>query len=165
MPDWAERGGRNIWLPYTQMKTAPEPLMVRETRGATLVLEDGLELIDGIASWWTACHGYNHPHIAAAVTAQLARMPHVMFGGLNHEPALTLAKRLCALLPEPAGSRFLFRFRLGRGRGRAENVGAVLAEPRRNRTVQIRQLPAWLSRRHDGDDGAVRSGRWNAQPV
>ena len=58
------------------------------------MLADGRELIDGIASWWTACHGYNHPHIAAAVTRQLDAMPHVMFGGLAHEPALTLARRL-----------------------------------------------------------------------
>jgi adenosylmethionine---8-amino-7-oxononanoate aminotransferase len=55
-------------------------------------------LIDGIASWWTACHGYNHPHIRAAIERQLAAMPHVMFGGLVHEPALTLARRLVGLL-------------------------------------------------------------------
>ena len=63
------------------------------------MLADGRELIDGIASWWTACHGYNHPHIRAAVERQLAPMPHVMFGGLVHEQALTLARRLPALLP------------------------------------------------------------------
>jgi adenosylmethionine-8-amino-7-oxononanoate aminotransferase len=56
-------------------------------------------LVDGIASWWTACHGYNHPHIRAAVTEQLGRMPHVMFGGLTHAPAQDLAARLAALLP------------------------------------------------------------------
>ena len=59
---------------------------------------DGRELIDGIASWWTACHGYNHPHIRAAVEDQLARMPHVMFGGMVHEPALKLAQRLIGLM-------------------------------------------------------------------
>ena len=61
-------------------------------------LADGTALIDGIASWWTACHGYNHPHIRAAVADQLARMPHVMFGGLVHEPAMRLSRRLAALL-------------------------------------------------------------------
>ena len=63
------------------------------------MLADGRELVDGIASWWTACHGYNHSHIRAAVESQLAQMPHVMFGGLAHEPALTLAQRLAARLP------------------------------------------------------------------
>jgi adenosylmethionine-8-amino-7-oxononanoate aminotransferase len=63
------------------------------------MLEDGRELIDGIASWWTACHGYAHPHIAEAVRRQLERAPHVMFGGLAHEPAYVLARRLAAVLP------------------------------------------------------------------
>ena len=89
----------HIWLPYAQMKTARPPLPVARTQGCRIVLSDGRELIDGIASWWTACHGYNHPHIRAAVERQLAVMPHVMFGGLAHEPALTLARRLAALLP------------------------------------------------------------------
>jgi adenosylmethionine-8-amino-7-oxononanoate aminotransferase len=72
---------------------------VARTHGSRIVLADGRELIDGIASWWTACHGYNHPHIRQAVERQLAVMPHVMFGGLVHEQALTLARRLCGLLP------------------------------------------------------------------
>jgi len=89
----------HIWLPYAQMKISGDPLPVVATRGSRIVLADGRELIDGIASWWTACHGYNHPHIAAAVRHQLDVMPHVMFGGLAHEPALTLARRLAALMP------------------------------------------------------------------
>src|SRR5580698_10148381 len=84
----------HIWLPYAQMKTAGAPLPVVATRGSRIILADGRELIDGIASWWTACHGYNHPAIAEAVRRQLDRMPHVMFGGMVHEPALTLARRL-----------------------------------------------------------------------
>ena len=67
--------------------------------GVRLRLADGRELIDGISSWWTACHGYKHPHIRAAVEAQLATLPHVMFAGLVHEPAARLAQRLAALLP------------------------------------------------------------------
>jgi len=74
-------------------------MAVAKTHGASIVLEDGRELVDGIASWWTACHGYNHPHIRAAVQRQLEIMPHVMFGGLAHEPASRLARRLAALLP------------------------------------------------------------------
>src|SRR5208337_1360109 len=89
----------HIWLPYTQMKTAADPLAVARTQGSRIVLADGRTLIDGIASWWTACHGYNHPHIRAAVARQLEIMPHVMFGGLVHEQALRLAQRLAALLP------------------------------------------------------------------
>ena len=92
-------GARNVWRPYCQMKTAPAPLAVARTEGARIILEDGRELVDGIASWWTACHGYNHPHIREAVTRQLGLAPHVMFGGLAHEPAYRLASRLAALLP------------------------------------------------------------------
>ncbi len=99
MSDWFEQGAPHVWRPYCQMKTAPAPLRVARTQGARIILEDGRELVDGIASWWTACHGYNHPHIARAIADQLARAPHVMFGGLAHEPAYRLAARLAALLP------------------------------------------------------------------
>jgi adenosylmethionine-8-amino-7-oxononanoate aminotransferase len=97
-PDWYRSGLPHVWLPYAAMKTAT-PLPVARTQGSRIVLADGRELVDGIASWWTACHGYNHPHIRDAVADQLACMPHVMFGGLVHEPALALARRLTALLP------------------------------------------------------------------
>jgi adenosylmethionine-8-amino-7-oxononanoate aminotransferase len=89
----------HVWLPYAQMKTAPAPLPVAATRGSRIVLADGRELIDGIASWWTACHGYNHPYIREAVARQLETMAHVMFGGLVHEQPLRLAQRLTAMLP------------------------------------------------------------------
>lgn len=98
-PAWYKAGLAHVWLPYAQMKTARAPLPVARTDGSRIVLADGRELIDGIASWWTACHGYNHPHIRQAVERQLALMPHVMFGGLAHEQALTLARRLAALMP------------------------------------------------------------------
>src|SRR5947209_805254 len=98
-PAWLESGLSHVWLPYCQMKTASPPLPVVATQGSRITLADGRTLIDGIASWWTACHGYNHPHIRAGVQRQLETMPHVMFGGLVHEPALTLAPRLAALLP------------------------------------------------------------------
>src|SRR4051794_35399081 len=83
------------------------PLTVARTHGCRIMLADGRELIDGIASWWTACHGYNHPHIRAAIERQLAIMPHVMFGGLAHEQALTLARRLAALMPGDLDRVFL----------------------------------------------------------
>jgi adenosylmethionine-8-amino-7-oxononanoate aminotransferase len=97
--NWLAAGLPHIWLPYAQMKTVCPPVPVARTYGSHIVLADGRELIDGIASWWTACHGYNHPHIRAAVERQLAVMPHVMLGGLAHEQVLTLARRLAALLP------------------------------------------------------------------
>ena len=90
---------QHLWRPYTQMATAAPALRVAGTAGTRIHLEDGRDLLDGIASWWTACHGYNHPHVRAAVEAQLASMPHVMFGGLTHAPAERLAARLAALLP------------------------------------------------------------------
>ena len=98
-PAWIDAGAAHLWRPYCQMKTAAPALPVVATEGSRLILDDGRVLIDGIASWWTACHGYNHPHIAAAVRRQLEAMPHVMFGGLTHEPAAVLAARLAGLLP------------------------------------------------------------------
>src|ERR1700722_12032320 len=93
------RSDQALWRPYTQMKTAAAPLEAVRTEGARIELADGRVLVDGIASWWTACHGYNHPHIRAAVERQLCEMPHVMFGGLTHGPAERLAQRLAALAP------------------------------------------------------------------
>lgn len=106
-PAWLVEGRPHLWRPYCQMKTANPALPVVATRGSRLVLADGRELVDGLASWWTACHGYNHPHIAAAVREQLERMPHVMFGGLSHEPANRLATRLAKLLPGDLDHVFL----------------------------------------------------------
>ena len=99
MPAWYDKGLEHIWLPYSQMKTAAPPLPVVATHGVRLTLADGRELIDGIASWWTAAHGYNHPHIRAALERQLAILPHVMLGGLAHEGAFRLAERLSGMLP------------------------------------------------------------------
>jgi adenosylmethionine---8-amino-7-oxononanoate aminotransferase len=96
-PSWLNLD--HVWLPYTQMRTAPLPLPVVSAHGVRLKLADGRELVDGIASWWTACHGYAHPHILKAVAQQLDAMPHVMFGGLAHEPGYRLAARLAKLLP------------------------------------------------------------------
>ncbi len=95
--DWYNKGLPHIWLPYTQMKTATPPLPVASAEGCRLTLADGRVLIDGISSWWTMCHGYRHPHIEQAMIRQLEILPHVMFGGLVHKPALTLAARLSKL--------------------------------------------------------------------
>ena len=98
-PEWLRQGMQHLWMPYTQMQTAAAPLAVASTSGTRIRLADGRELIDGLASWWTVCHGYNHPHILQSIADQLAVMPHVMFAGLAHEPAARLASRLAALLP------------------------------------------------------------------
>ena len=90
---------QRVWLPYNQMQISSPPVRVRATKGVELHLEDGRVLIDGISSWWTACHGYNHPAIRAAVAKQHEQMPHVMLGGLIHRPVEQLAERLAALLP------------------------------------------------------------------
>jgi adenosylmethionine-8-amino-7-oxononanoate aminotransferase len=96
-PEWLNLD--HVWLPYTQMKGTELPLPVVSALGVRLRLADGRELIDGVASWWTACHGYGHPHILGKVSEQLQKMPHVMFGGLAHEGAYTLAARLAKILP------------------------------------------------------------------
>ncbi|MDQ3630279.1 MAG: adenosylmethionine--8-amino-7-oxononanoate transaminase [Actinomycetota bacterium] len=82
------------------MPAATPALAVERAAGVHLTLADGRRVIDGMSSWWCACHGHGHPHILAAVAAQLERMPHVMFGGLTHEPAVRLAERLVAMAPD-----------------------------------------------------------------
>jgi adenosylmethionine-8-amino-7-oxononanoate aminotransferase len=88
-----------VWHPYGALPAAQPSLPVVSAQGVHLQLADGRELIDGMASWWCAIHGYRHPALDAAVHAQLGRMAHVMFGGLTHEPAVRLAARLLALAP------------------------------------------------------------------
>jgi len=90
-----------VWHPYGALPASPAPLPVVGAEGVRLRLADGRELIDGMASWWCAIHGYRHPALDAAITGQLERMAHVMFGGLTHEPAILLAERLCELAPVP----------------------------------------------------------------
>lgn len=97
LPHQAPSG--SVWLPYSQMAHAPAPPVVDSTEGVFINLQDGRQLVDGIASWWSACHGYNHPHICDAVETQLRRLPHVMLAGLTHEPVTQLAERLGAVLP------------------------------------------------------------------
>jgi adenosylmethionine-8-amino-7-oxononanoate aminotransferase len=90
----------HVWHPYGALPGSLEPLPVASAQGVRLTLADGRELIDGMASWWCAIHGYRHPTLDAAVGTQLQRTAHVMFGGLTHEPAVRLAERLLELAPE-----------------------------------------------------------------
>jgi adenosylmethionine---8-amino-7-oxononanoate aminotransferase len=93
---WLDVDREVVWHPYGPMPAATPPLPVVSAEGVRLTLADGRELVDGMASWWCAIHGYRHPALDAAVREQLDRMAHVMFGGLTHEPAVRLAERLVA---------------------------------------------------------------------
>jgi adenosylmethionine-8-amino-7-oxononanoate aminotransferase len=91
---------RHVWHPYGPMPGTVDALPVVGAQGVRLQLADGRELIDGMASWWCAVHGYRHPAIDGAIREQLDRMAHVMFGGLTHEGAILLAQRLVAMTPD-----------------------------------------------------------------
>ena len=99
MPDWQRKATDNLWPPYTQMRTTPIGLPVSEAEGVRIKLADGRTLIDGVSSWWSVCHGYRHPHIEQAVVNQLQKLPHIMLGGYQHEPAALLARRLADICP------------------------------------------------------------------
>ncbi|MEU5162088.1 adenosylmethionine--8-amino-7-oxononanoate transaminase [Streptomyces sp. NPDC020875] len=101
----------HVWHPYAPMPGRTDPLVVSSASGVRLRLAEPVhgrrELIDGMASWWSALHGYNHPVLNEAARGQLDRMSHVMFGGLTHEPAVRLATRLVEITPEPLRHVFL----------------------------------------------------------
>ena len=94
-----QRDRDSVWHPYSSTINAPDVFPVESASGVYLRLTDGTELIDGMASWWCAIHGYNHPVLNAAIESQLKDMAHVMFGGLTHAPAINLAERLVDISP------------------------------------------------------------------
>ncbi|MFK5969140.1 MAG: adenosylmethionine--8-amino-7-oxononanoate transaminase [Candidatus Marithrix sp.] len=91
---------KHIWHPYSSMQNPMPVYPVVAAEGVYLQLEDGSKLIDGMASWWSVIHGYNHPQLNAAISNQLDKMAHVMFGGLTHQPAVELAELLIEITPE-----------------------------------------------------------------
>lgn len=97
---------QHIWHPYTSLRQPLPVYPVAAAEGCELILADGQRLIDGMSSWWAAIHGYNHPTLNAALQQQAQRMSHVMFGGITHQPAVDLAKRLVEL--SPAGLNKVF---------------------------------------------------------
>lgn len=95
-----QRDRKTVWHPYASATDVPPLNAVSRTFANRMVLADGKELVDGMSSWWAAIHGYNHPRLLDALHSQAGRMPHVMFGGLTHEPAVALAERLLELMPD-----------------------------------------------------------------
>lgn len=92
---------QHVWHPYAAMPNSAPMFPVHSAEGVRILLEDGRSLIDGMSSWWTCIHGYNHPRLNQAAKNQIDRMSHVMFGGLTHQPGVQLAHRLVELTPEP----------------------------------------------------------------
>lgn len=97
--DLAARDRAHLWHPYTQMQTAPAPLVIVRGQGVYLYTEDGRRLLDGISSWWVNIHGHSHPRLNQALAAQARELEHVVFAGCTHRPAVELAEQLVALLP------------------------------------------------------------------
>jgi len=104
---WLDFEKTHVWHPYAPMEGALPPYPVKHARGVQLTLEDGCILIDGMSSWWSVIHGYNHPILNSAAKKQLDRMAHIMFGGLTHRPAAELAARLVSLTPASLERVFL----------------------------------------------------------
>jgi adenosylmethionine-8-amino-7-oxononanoate aminotransferase len=92
--NWLQYDIDHVWHPYTSIKNPSPTFPVESAQGVYLRLSDGKQLVDGMSSWWAAIHGYNHPILNQAITAQVCQMSHVMFGGLTHKPAVDLAKKL-----------------------------------------------------------------------
>jgi adenosylmethionine-8-amino-7-oxononanoate aminotransferase len=98
-PDWLDFERQHVWHPYASMQNPSPAYPVKSASGVYLEFENGQRVIDGMASWWCAIHGYNVPELNAAIEQQLGNMSHVMFGGLTHEPAAKLAKKLLDITP------------------------------------------------------------------
>jgi adenosylmethionine-8-amino-7-oxononanoate aminotransferase len=105
--DWQRFDRDHLWHPYTSMLDPLPTFPVVTASGVELELVDGRKLIDGMSSWWAAIHGYNVPVLNAAITVQMQKMSHVMFGGLTHQPAAELGRRLVAITAEPLQYVFL----------------------------------------------------------
>lgn len=90
---------QHLWHPYASLPPTYSNIVIDRAEGIYIITEDGTRLIDGMSSWWASVHGYNQPKLNEALTQQLGKMAHVMFGGLTHQPAIDLGKRLLDIVP------------------------------------------------------------------